>query len=47
MKYCPLCGAEYLAGQEICANYTTSLVDSLESNEVRDNPARLFWIGKG
>jgi hypothetical protein len=45
MKYCPLCGAEYLAGHEICANCTASLVDSLESDEVRDNPARLFWIG--
>ena len=48
MKYCPLCGAEYLAGHKICANCTASLVslvDSLESDEVRDNPARLFWIG--
>jgi hypothetical protein len=45
MKYCPLCGAEYLAGHEICANCTASLVDSLESNEGRGDPARLFWIG--
>jgi hypothetical protein len=46
MKYCPLRGAEYLAGHDICANCTASLVDSLESNEVRDNPVRLFWTGK-
>jgi hypothetical protein len=45
MKYCPLCGAEYLTGREICANCTASLVDSLHSDEVRGNPAQLFWIG--
>jgi hypothetical protein len=46
MKYCPLCGAEYLAGHYSCANCTASLVDSLDSDEVRGNPARLFWIGR-
>jgi hypothetical protein len=46
MKYCPLCGAEYLAGHDICANCAASLVDSLDSHEVRGNPARLFWIGR-
>jgi hypothetical protein len=46
MKYCPLCGAEYLAGRDICKNCTASLVDSLDSDEVRGNPARLFWIGR-
>lgn len=45
MKYCPLCGAEYLAGHDICANCTASLVDSLHSDEVRGNSAQLFWIG--
>jgi hypothetical protein len=46
MKYCPLCGAEYLAGHNICANCAASLVDTLDSVEVRANPARLFWIGR-
>jgi hypothetical protein len=45
MKYCPLCGAEYVAGHDICANCAASLVDSLDSEEVRGNPAQLFWIG--
>ena len=46
MKYCPLCGAEYRAGHDVCANCAVPLVDSLEADEVRSNPARLFWIGK-
>ena len=46
MKYCPLCGAEYLAGYVSCENCTASLVDSLDSDKVRGNPAQLFWIGR-
>jgi hypothetical protein len=46
MKYCPLCGAEYRAGHDVCANCAVPLVDSLEADEVRSNPAHLFWIGK-
>jgi hypothetical protein len=46
MKYCPLCGAEYRAGYDSCANCAAPLVGSLDAAEVRDNPARLLWIGK-
>jgi hypothetical protein len=46
MKYCPLCGAEYRAGYDSCANCAAPLVDSLDAAEVRDNSARLLWIGK-
>jgi hypothetical protein len=46
MKYCPLCGAEYLAGHDICANCTASLVASLDVDGVRVNPPQLFWIGR-
>jgi len=46
MKYCPLCGAESRPGHDACANCAAPLVNSLESLEVRSNPARLFWIGK-
>jgi hypothetical protein len=46
MKYCPLCGAEYRAGHDECANCAAPLVDSLDAAEVPGNPARLFWIGK-
>jgi hypothetical protein len=45
MKYCPLCGAEYRSGHDVCANCAAPLVDSLEPNEVRGSPAQLFWIG--
>jgi hypothetical protein len=46
MKYCPLCGAEYRRGHDVCANCAAPLVDSLDAAEVPGNPARLFWIGK-
>ncbi len=46
MKYCPLCGAEYRSGHDVCANCAAPLADSLDADEVRDNPARLIWIGR-
>jgi hypothetical protein len=46
MKYCPLCGAEYRPEYDVCANCAVPLADSLEGDEVRSNPASLFWIGK-
>jgi hypothetical protein len=46
MKYCPLCGAEYRAGYDSCANCAAPLVSSLDAAEVLHNPARLLWIGK-
>ena len=46
MKYCPLCGAEYRAGYDSCANCAAPLVSSLDAAGVLNNPARLLWIGK-
>ena len=46
MKYCPLCGAEYRAGHDVCANCAAPLVEAPDAEEVPGNPARLFWIGK-
>ncbi len=46
MKYCPLCREEYRAGHNVCTNCTAALVDSLDAEEVHNNPPRLLWIGK-
>ena len=46
MKYCPLCGSEFLPEVAVCANCSAPLVDSLDVPEVRNNPARLLWLGQ-
>lgn len=46
MKYCPLCRAAYRHGFVTCATCGATLVPSLESDEMRDNPARLLWVGR-
>jgi hypothetical protein len=46
MKYCPLCGAEYREDAARCTNCAVPLVNSLSAADVRNNPARLLWIGR-
>jgi hypothetical protein len=46
MKYCPLCRAEYRQDVATCATCNATLVASLDSDVVRANPPRLFWIGR-
>jgi hypothetical protein len=47
MKYCPLCGAEYQESSERCASCEAKLVASLDAENVRMNPPRLLWKGRG
>lgn len=44
MKYCPLCGAEYLEGRLSCANCGATLVDVQSAKN--DNPTKLLWAGR-
>jgi hypothetical protein len=46
MKYCPLCYSEYRDTAAVCSECNLSLVDTLDSPEVRENPPRLLWTGR-
>jgi hypothetical protein len=46
MRLCPLCGDGYQDGIGRCRQCDAFLVASLEADEVRKNPPRLFWSGR-
>jgi predicted Zn-ribbon and HTH transcriptional regulator len=46
MKCCPLCGSEYRQDRFTCANCGAPLVDLPHSEQIKDNPPVLLWVGK-